>query len=168
MNLIDYFIFVIILLSAFFSLMKGFTNEILSIFTYILAFFIVKMYYKFIGSLFIGIKEEFFRNIISILLISIFIFICGSLFNYFIYFIIKKIHLVKIDKKLGLIFGIIKGILIVTVGIYFINTFTELFKYSLWKNSKIIPFFKCIIKWFSNYLHYISFFKKNYIWLFYL
>lgn len=168
MNVIDYFIFILILLSALFSLIKGFINEVLSILTYILTFFMVKNYYKILGSFFIGIKDEFFRNIISIIFIIIFVFICGSLLNYFIYFIIKKIYLVEVDKKLGFIFGIFKGVLFVTIIVYFIDTFTELCNYDLWKNSKIVFLLNIIIKWLFNYFHHFTFLKKYYIWIFYL
>ncbi|BGI50837.1 MAG: colicin V production protein [Arsenophonus endosymbiont of Ceratovacuna japonica] len=149
---IDYVIIIIICFSTLIGLIRGFIIELLSFITLGSAFFITSKFYNNISNYITNINNILIRNSIAIILLFIVILVIRSVINYIISFLIKKTGLFNTDYILGICFGIFRGILIVSIILFFIDTFTNLSKSQDWKHSKLIPQFSYIIKWFFNYL----------------
>lgn len=65
------------------------------------------------------------------------------------------------DRVLGAGFGILRGVFIVAAILFFIDTFTAFSQSELWKESKLIPHFDFIVKWFFEQLQANSTFLKS-------
>ena len=65
------------------------------------------------------------------------------------------------DRILGGAFGALRGILIVSVALFFLDTFTSLSQNELWKESQLIPHFDFIVQWFFEQLQANSSFLNS-------
>lgn len=149
---IDYIIIGIIIFSALISLMRGFVREALSLGTWFFAFFISNRYYNYLEIYFTFFEERIVRNGIAIILLFVAILIVGAIVNYVITVLVERTGLSGTDRMLGICFGVLRGTLIVSASLLFLDTFTS-FSYSQdWQQSQLIPQFSGIIKWIFHYL----------------
>lgn len=158
---IDYVITGIIIFSALVSLIRGFTREALSLVTWICAFFVANRYYNYIALYFTRFEEQIVRNGIAIALLFVAILIVGAIVNYTITSLVEKIGLSSIDRVLGICFGALRGILIVSAALLFFDIFTGFSHNQDWQKSQLIPQFSGIIRWLFNYLQSMSSFLET-------
>ncbi|MGP1931831.1 MAG: CvpA family protein, partial [Arsenophonus sp. ET-DL12-MAG3] len=81
------------------------------------------------------------KNGIAIAILFITTLIIGALINYLINSLLEKTGLSSTDRLLGLCFGVLRGILIVSIILFFLDTFTFLPKTEDWQHSKFISQF---------------------------
>ncbi|XOD70351.1 MAG: CvpA family protein [Sodalis sp. (in: enterobacteria)] len=153
---IDYVIIGIMVFSSSVSFIRGFVREGLSLVTLVCAIFISRHYYIDFAIYFTRFKEPIVRNGIAITLLFVAILITGAIINNFINLLVIRTGLSSTDRVLGVFFGVIRGILIVSVALFFIDTCTGFSHSQDWKHSKLIPQFEGIIRWVFNYLQSTS------------
>ncbi|CUR53708.1 Colicin V production protein [Serratia symbiotica] len=156
MIFIDYIIIALIGLSTLMSLIRGFICEIFSLLIWGLTFFISSNFYSYLTTYLVDFKYIVIKNSIAIILLFIMPLITGGISNIVMNFLIKKSGLSGFDRILGVCFGIFRGILIVSIILYFLNTFTYFSENIIWKQSQLIPKFNYLIIWFLDYLKSIS------------
>lgn len=156
MNWIDYIIIGVIGLSAFISLVRGFVKEALSLVIWFAAFFIASHFYLKLAAHFTKINDEIVRNGVAIAVLFIATLIVGAVVNYVIGQLVQKTGLSGTDRLLGIVFGGIRGILIVAALLFFFDAFTQLPNSPEWKQAKLIPQFGIVIEWFFTYLEQSS------------
>lgn len=149
----DYIIIIIIISSTIISLRQGFVHESISLATWIGAFYITSHYYKYLAFYFTHFEDKIVRNIIAIILIFTVLMITGIIINYIVVSFIRKTGLTNLDRILGIFFGILRGVLIISAIIFFLNTFTDYSQSYNWNKSVIIPQFNCVIDWLLKYIH---------------
>jgi membrane protein required for colicin V production len=89
--------------------------------------------------------------------------IVGAIVNYVISSLVEKTGLSGTDRVLGVCFGALRGVLIVSAILFFLDTFTGFSQSTDWKQSQLIPQFSYIIRWFFDYLQSTSSFLPTHL-----
>ena len=138
LNLADWFILIVLIASGIISFARGFTKEFLSLFLW-LAAFIAAISLEYLATPkineFIG-NEEISKIISYIVVFLIFIFIGGMIIK-FISKIIKWSGASGFDRFLGVVFGLIRGSIVLFV--IFLLLPSGIKTTDLINNSKITP-----------------------------
>jgi membrane protein required for colicin V production len=149
---IDYYIVVIIALSAIISLTRGFIKEAISLAVWITAFFIASHFYSDLAAFLTRISDTMLRNAASIAILFIAVLILGSLINQLFGQLVQATGLSGTDKTLGMVFGLVRGVLVVSAMLFFLDSFTGLSSHPAWQQSVLVPEFKVVIEWFFSFL----------------
>ncbi|CAJ0992093.1 colicin V production protein [Pantoea sp. Nvir] len=149
---IDYVIIAVVSFSVLISFIRGFVCEVLSLITWGCAFFITSHYYNCLAPWFIGFDDPFVRNSVSIAVLFVGTLIIGAMVSYIIGSLVEKTGLSGTDRVLGICFGALRGVLIVSVALFFLHTFTGFSKSADWQQSQLIPRFSYIMRWFFEYI----------------
>ena len=168
---IDYAILAVIGLSSLISLIRGFVKEALSLVTWFAAFFVASNFYGdlvvYITSVpkwdayFTSIPDPLLRNAIAIVTLFVATLILGSIVNYMIATLVDKTGLSGTDRLLGICFGAIRGVLIVSALLFLMGTFTSADDAAWWKESKLIPQFNVILGYFLEFINNSASFIKT-------
>ncbi|WP_299491810.1 CvpA family protein [uncultured Shewanella sp.] len=153
---IDYAIIVIIGMSTLISLMRGFAKEAMSLVVWMVAFFVASTFYLKLAVHLTAIQDDIVRNGAAIAILFVSTLILGALVNYLLGQLVEKTGLTGTDRVLGLCFGALRGALIVSALLFFMDAFTGAPKTTWWQDSQLVPEFGVVIQWFFNYLENTS------------
>ncbi|MGF1773379.1 CvpA family protein [Vibrio maritimus] len=161
MNWLDFVILGVIGLSALISLVRGFAKEAMSLLIWFGAFFIASQYYAKLAVYFSNIEDDMFRNGAAIAALFVATLIVGALINYVIGQLVQKTGLSGTDRVLGIVFGGLRGVLIVSAVLFFVDTFTTLNNSEWWETSELVPHFKLVIEPFFEHIEATSSFLSG-------
>ncbi len=152
MNWIDYAILIIIGVSTLISLIRGFVKEAVSLVIWVSAFFVASSFYQELGAYLSNISDPMLRNAAAVSILFILTLILGAMINYLIGQLVTKTGLSGTDRVLGLAFGALRGALIVSAILFFMDAFTPAPTSNWWQQAILIPEFRVIIEWFFEYI----------------
>lgn len=124
MNPFDVFVIIVICYSIIRGLFRGLVKEVSSIMGVLGGFYAAYSYYPLVAKLIGGlVKDPAYLNILSFLVIFCAILIIISVIGVVIKYLLNVAFLGWVDRLCGVFFGLIKGILIVTVMFIILTTF---------------------------------------------
>ncbi|NKF50264.1 bacteriocin production protein [Shewanella sp. WXL01] len=153
---IDYAILIVIGMSTLISLVRGFAKEAMSLVVWFAAFFIASQFYPQLAGHLTQISDEYIKNGVAIAILFVATLILGALVNYLLGQLVSKTGLSGTDRVLGLCFGAIRGALIVSAILFFMDAFTQLNQQDWWADSVLVPEFGVVIQWFFDYMENTS------------
>lgn len=146
---VDLTILAVIGLSVLTGLIRGFVKELIALSVWILAFWLAFHYsQQFDPWLEKYIQDQTARTATAFILILIGTLIAGGIVNALLGFILKRSGLSGTDRILGMGFGFIRGLFIVTL-IMFIAQMTSLPHETYAKESKLYTQFDPLVSWLS-------------------
>ncbi len=121
-NWVDVTVLVILLLSAAFAFMRGFVREALSLACWLGALIVTMVGYPFLNPI---MREEIEQKVVADGATALVLF-CGSLLiliplTYFLGNFSKGKTLTAIDRSLGFVFGLVRGVLVVCLIYLFLS-----------------------------------------------
>jgi membrane protein required for colicin V production len=124
MNPFDIFVIIVICYSIIRGLFRGLVKEVSSIMGVLGGFYAAYSYYPIVAKLIAGlVKDHSYLNILSFLIIFCAILIIISIIGVVIKYLLNVAFLGWVDRLCGVFFGLVKGILIVTVLFIILTTF---------------------------------------------
>ncbi len=151
MQWIDWAILIVIGLSAGISLLRGFVREALSLAGWFLAFFVAKGFYQEFSSLLESqIETTSLRYAVSWAALFIITLTVSGLINYILSRLIDKAGLSGMDRIMGMAFGALRGVLIVSVTTLLLKELTPVQNDRWWKDSELIPHMVQLGSWFYD------------------
>lgn len=135
MTSFDYAVLAIIGLSILLSMMRGFVREILSLVSWVVAFFVAKFYTLELAPLLPKeIPSESLRLLAAFLILFLATLLVSSLLAIALAQVFKHLGLNWVDRFLGAFFGLARGIVIVGV-LVLLAGLTNLPKDGRWRNA---------------------------------
>jgi membrane protein required for colicin V production len=149
---VDYAILGILLISSFISLVRGFVKEALSLTGWILAFWISLSFAVPLSKLLAtSMADPTLRLIVAFIVLFILTLIASAVINFFASRLVQRTGLTGTDRFLGVIFGFLRGALLVSV-LVLLAGLTSLPKESWWDDSFLLFRFQAIAMWIRELL----------------
>lgn len=144
---IDYAIVALIVISSVIGLMRGLVKEVFSLLLWVLAIW-VGLNFSREGAVFLPamITSPTARMASAFAVLFLLTLIIGSLISYLLGELIEKTGLTGSDRFAGMIFGIARGLLVVTL-VIMLAGLTPIPEESWWKESLLIPPFQSLAIW---------------------
>ncbi|MBT3505145.1 MAG: CvpA family protein [Piscirickettsiaceae bacterium] len=149
---IDYVIIGIIALSAIISVVRGFVKEVLSLAAWVLAFWVALTFspqFSVLLSDYISTPSvSLFAAFAALFIVTL---ILSALVNHLIAAIVEKTGLSGTDRMLGVLFGILRGVAIVTL-LVLLAAATPMPNDDWWQNAVLIEHFEKLAIWARQFL----------------
>ncbi len=124
MNPFDILIIIILVYCVVRGLFRGLVKEVSSIFGVLGGFYAAYSYYPLVANLLTRlVTDEAYRNILAFLIIFCCVLILINVLGIIIKYLLNVAFLGWVDRVFGLLFGMTKGILIVSVLFIILTTF---------------------------------------------
>ncbi len=155
---LDWAMLVIVGFSALMSIIRGFVREAASILSWIAAFIIAGRFYPQVAPLFSFSQDELTRNILSILTLFISSLLMVGFVGTAVCSLVQKAGLSGFDRLLGVAFGVVRGVLVLSAILALMQIAFRLHILSFvteeqwWRQSVFIPELQRIVNWFFIYM----------------
>tara|TARA_B100000902_G_scaffold62687_1_gene69631 strand:- start:222 stop:734 length:513 start_codon:yes stop_codon:yes gene_type:complete len=148
----DYVLIAIIGISAIIGLVRGFIKEAFSLSIWILAFWISWTFFQKIAlHLEPYIDSPTVRLGLAFILILLLCLLVGRVISFILIKIIDRSGMSSTDRIFGVIFGMARGTLIVSIAVI-IAGLTTIPQEEWWKNSSLITYFEEAAMWLRGFL----------------
>jgi membrane protein required for colicin V production len=116
MVVIDWIALVIVVLSALIGLKRGFTREVLSVVTWVLAVVVAMSFSDRLSLLLVQwIQTDSWRLATAFGILFVLTLIVGAMLNHVLSEFVRMIGLGGLDRTLGVLFGVLRGAIVVVL-----------------------------------------------------
>lgn len=137
----------IIAISALFSLMRGFVREALSLAGWVAAFWVALSFAQdFADLLLMGISAPSLRVVVSFTILFVVTLVIAALLNRLAGQLVTKTGLSGTDRMIGMIFGIARGVVVVSV-LVLLAGMTTMPQDPWWQQSVLVDVFHKLALW---------------------
>lgn len=147
-NPFDWVVVVILTLSALLSLWRGFAREAISLVSWIAAFIAANLLAMtcadIIGDL---IANRTGRYIVAWVLVFVIVLVAGSVLARLFAKLVKVSGLSVLDRMLGMVFGLLRGALIVMALVFVVRELVPKSEQSLLDNAQFMPHIDYLLSW---------------------
>lgn len=150
-NWLDYTLVAVIVLSVLVSFVRGFVREAISVIVWVSACIISFTLSPALAVYLTIIKTPSLRMIVATVLLFIAVLIMGGLITFLFRQFIHQIGLSEVDRVLGGIFGMVRGVLLVSIFVL-LSSFTLVTHDMWWSESVLLPYFYGTANWLREFL----------------
>ena len=152
MVLADFIILGTIIVSTLISLMRGFVKEAMSLAGWLVALWIAMTFSSGMAELFgSSIKDPTLRLLAAFVTLFVLSLVVAAIVNFFASQLVQRVGLTGIDRTIGAVFGLLRGVLLVTIVVMLLGL-TTLPKESWWDESFFMFRFEAIATWLKDLL----------------
>ncbi len=144
---IDWVIIALLTVSTLISLKRGFVREALSLITWVAAFIVARTFHPQMQSLLEStVETPLVRLIAAFAILFVGTLIVGAIINNMIGHLVRVTGLSATDRVLGMVFGLLRGVVVVIVAIAF-TRYTPLAQDTWWRTSIMIERLAVVEGW---------------------
>ena len=149
---LDYILLVIIAVSALLSLWRGFVMEAISLVSWILALWVAVIFFQDLAELMQDwIVFASIRDVAAFAILFVGTVLVGGLVNFLAGQLLAKTGLTATDRALGMVFGFVRGVVIVAV-LVLLAGLTALPQDPWWREALLLGHFQDMALWLSSFL----------------
>lgn len=153
MNAADIAILAVLALSTLFGLMRGFITEVLSLVCWVAAFWVAWAFGDQVAQLYGGwLADPTARVVAGYVTCFAGVLIAGALVGWMLRTLVKVGGLSGGDRVLGMLFGLARGLLLVTFVVLMLSFTTAPRDAAWWRQSMLLPAFSNGAGWFARQL----------------
>jgi membrane protein required for colicin V production len=154
MAVIDWVIIGILAVSGLISLKRGFVREAMSLATWIAAFFVARLFADKLAVLLQDqVENPVFAFGAAYIILFIATLLAGAAVNYLFSQLVKMTGLSGTDRFFGIIFGVVRGGLIIVVCYTVLKIFSV---DKFWDDSLFVPYLEPVSAWATEYVELIT------------
>lgn len=152
MTVVDIIILVVIFMSAFFGLLRGFVKEAISLATWIIGVWIAATFASQMAEVLpIGVESAAVKQAIGFAVLFLLTLMVGAFVNFMVAHLVKKTGLKGADKAIGVGFGLLRGAIIILVFV-FVGGMTPLPDLEWWQSSYFLGQFEGVAIMLQDYM----------------
>ena len=149
---LDYILLGVIAISALLSLWRGFVTEAISLVSWIVALWVAVIFFQDLADLMTDwIVSASIRDVAAFAMLFIGTVLVGGLVNFLVGQLVAKTGLTATDRALGMLFGFVRGVVIVAV-LVLLAGLTALPQDPWWREALLLGHFQDMALWLSSFL----------------
>lgn len=151
MTLLDWGIVAVVLVSGAISVIRGFVKEAISLATWVLAFWVALMFAPKLAILMPdALESPTLRWVAAAVALFMTTLLVGGLANFLVSTLVEKTGLSGTDRALGVVFGVLRGVVIVAL-LVLVAGDTTLREEDWWRESRLRPAFDTVATWMRTH-----------------
>ena len=148
MNWADFVLVGILAVSSLISIKRGFVKEALSLAAWVAAFIVAMLFSGSLATLLENsIESPSVRNMVAFAILFALTLVVAAMANYLIAEVVKKTGLAGTDRTFGMVFGLVRGIIIVMAILLLVPPIIPINQEAWWAQSTLIPYFLTMESW---------------------
>lgn len=135
----DYGVLVVLTISVLLGLWRGVVSELLSLVAWVIAFIAARTWAEVVSDMLSGsIADPALRHGAAFILVFVLVLVLMAMARFLVRELLRAVGLGFVDRILGAVFGIARGMLLVMVGVL-VAGLTALPRQSWWRGASFSP-----------------------------
>ncbi|WP_417552323.1 CvpA family protein [Marinomonas fungiae] len=136
---LDWVIIAVVAISTLISLKRGFVKEVMSLVTWVVAFIVAVRFTGPLQTLLIDqVQNDQIRYVVAFIALFIATLVIGALISFTLGSLIQATGLSSTDRVIGMLFGFVRGALVVVAFVSLLSLSPAIEKSEMWKSSQLV------------------------------